>query len=242
MEVSHDIKKFFEKHTIDWNMKTIRDLRNIILNKIMHRIPENIFQIDVAEFPDDPCVNGLVSADYRARCIQTTIHTREEWLRQKQLPDNTQMNDHQRRQFLNHVRDAYENEDNQQHLQTRDLPEGGRAEWRARKRSRWSREMQRRCGTKALWELITFTTWFDPECLYNPPATPAQPGAAHEDEQEHITGMHRQVPQPHPQLRFPVRHGRSHAAETATAVATAAALRHHALPDDTIIEVISFYM
>ena len=31
--------------------------------------------------------------------------------------------------------------------------------------SRWSREMQRRCGSKALWECVSFTGKWDPTFL-----------------------------------------------------------------------------
>ena len=72
------------------------------------------------------------------------------------------MDDRLRQDFLAHVKEEYHNEPAQIKLQEQDEQRGGNRKNQEGKHKRWGREMQRRCGTKNLWELISFTGKFDP--------------------------------------------------------------------------------
>ena len=93
--------------------------------------------------------------------MQHAIARREQWLWGKWLPNDTVMNDDQRRDFLKEVKQEYANTPLQQELAVKDRlanRSGG-------VRSRWCRELQRRCGSKQLWELVSFTGRWDPNFL-----------------------------------------------------------------------------
>ena len=71
------------------------------------------------------------------------------------------------------MKHEYHSEQFQVELQQRDyqqgLLKGGRSaankKCQAGKHSRWSRELQRRCGSNVFWELVSFTGTFDPDFL-----------------------------------------------------------------------------
>ena len=68
-------------------------------------------------------------------------------------------------QFLRWVREKYETTEEQQDLQKRDFQAGGAAKMKSGKRSRWCRELQRRCGTKQMWEAVSFNGGINVEAL-----------------------------------------------------------------------------
>ena len=99
--------------------------------------------------------------------LRETLQVREEWLAWKGLPRDHTMGDTngERKAFINWVKGKYESTDLQLDLQKKDLEQGGTKKQKEGKRSRWCRELQRRAGSKVLWELISFTGKFCPELL-----------------------------------------------------------------------------
>ena len=66
---------------------------------------------------------------------------------------------------MDHCKAEYAAEPQQQELQQRDFNEGGNGRRRSGMRSRWSREQQRRCGCKLMWELVSFVGSWDHKFL-----------------------------------------------------------------------------
>ena len=96
--------------------------------------------------------NAIVADPQR----NVTMDARDRWLQSQGLPLGTQMDNNQRRGFLDYVKQEYHNSPLQQSLQERDK-HGGVKNVRLNKRSRWCREMQRQCGSAHVWERISFT-------------------------------------------------------------------------------------
>ena len=93
--------------------------------------------------------------------MQDAIARREQWLWDKCLPLDTLMNDEQRKDFLTELKKEYADTPLQRTLHADDLDkkrQGG-------ERRRWCRELQRRCGSKQLWELVSFSGCWDPSFL-----------------------------------------------------------------------------
>ena len=102
-----------------------------------------------------------VLVGYTARQVQATIKRREQWLRVNLLPLDTDMNNDRCREFLKEVKQEYANTPLQQQLAAEDRLQkrkGG-------ERKRWCRELQRRCGSKQIWELVSFTGRWEPDFL-----------------------------------------------------------------------------
>jgi len=111
-------------------------------------------------------ISVVVSLQYTAGQVMKTIQTREQWLDWYFMPRDFFMRDGTDRQgFLGWVRGEYEQTELQLRLQNRDFGQGGQSRVKNGKRQRWCRELQRRCGSKQLWELVSFTGRFDPEWL-----------------------------------------------------------------------------
>ena len=70
----------------------------------------------------------------------------------------------ERQRFVHDAKTAYHAEPFQLQLQQRDKQESNK-KFKDGKHIRWGREMQRRCGSKVLWEIISFTGKFSVEFL-----------------------------------------------------------------------------
>ena len=112
----------------------------------------------------------MVSKEYTAVLIKATLVRREDYLRKKGLPLEYNMYDDEPnvlKPFLEEVRTEYESEAHQRKLQERDhrrKKDGtSKRSVHAGRRRRWAREMQRRCGSKLFWELVSFTGKWDPD-------------------------------------------------------------------------------
>ena len=110
--------------------------------------------------PEDTWPHPEPGEDVALR-MQHAIARREQWLWDNRLPKDHWMDDHQRRDFLKVVKAEYANLPQQQEL----VVEDRRANRPGRARSRWCLELQRRCGSKQLWELVSFTGRWDPNFL-----------------------------------------------------------------------------
>ena len=91
--------------------------------------------------------------------IRNILLRREAWLTSQGLPLSTQMDNGQRQAYLKVVKAEYFAEEYQRRL----IAEEKRLGKQPNYRSRWCREMQRRCGTKPFWELVSFAGRFDAE-------------------------------------------------------------------------------
>ena len=111
--------------------------------------------------PEDDTTNEEVSCDGALLRIENVIRTRDDFLTRYNLPHNWQMLDDDRAKFIKEVRKEYENDEDQVKMKKRDFKEAGNKGQRTKARSRWQSEMRRRCGSKALWEHISFTGEFD---------------------------------------------------------------------------------
>ena len=107
-------------------------------------------------------MEAVVSEVYVLNQIKETIQFRETWLREKELPMDCQMKDNfERKDFLEWAKKLYHAEDFQKNRQREDYYRGGKSKLRGGMNSRWSRELQRRLGTSALWYMVCFTGRFD---------------------------------------------------------------------------------
>ena len=79
------------------------------------------------------------------------------------MPLDIVMNDEQRKSFLQAAKNAFNAQPRSLELEKRDREQKRKVKPQLRKR--WFRELQKRCGTSQLWELISFTGKWDPEWL-----------------------------------------------------------------------------
>ena len=95
------------------------------------------------------------------------------------------MNDEQRKSFLQAAKNAFNAQPRSVELENRDRQENKKVKQQIRKR--WFRELQKRCGTRQLWELISFTGKWDPQWLQEKvDASPTQPSDPKDDEAKHL--------------------------------------------------------
>ena len=108
-----------------------------------------------------------VSEKYVLQQLKDALELRHEFLEAKGLELNHVLQDgRERADFLTFAKDKYHSDPEQKRLQERDAEEGGNEKRLAGKHARWSLEMQRRCGNKALWQLVCFTGQFK-LCIQN---------------------------------------------------------------------------
>ena len=139
----------------------LKHLCKIIFKRVTVRLPEGTWSPGVTQPGGEKVVQMIASEEYIAHCVQTTIERREQWLWDKCLPLDTLMNDEQRKDFLTELKKEYADTPLQRKLHADDLDkkrQGG-------ERRRWCRELQRRCGSKQLWELVSFSGCWDPSFL-----------------------------------------------------------------------------
>jgi len=107
-----------------------------------------------------------VSETYVLQQLHGVLELRNGWLRQKNLPLHFQMRDQiERPEFLAYAKYQYEIQPHQQKRQSEDWQAGGNTKLRNGMRSRWAREQQRRCGSPALWRIVSFTGRFEANYL-----------------------------------------------------------------------------
>ena len=103
-------------------------------------------------------MEAVVSEVFVLNQIKEVIELRETWLRYYNLPMDCQMRHKLEREwFLDYAKKQYHAEEYQLKRQHEDYEENGINLVKARMKSRWDRELQRRLGTGPLWCLVSFT-------------------------------------------------------------------------------------
>ena len=163
--LEEEMRTFWETHD-PMALKQSGDLRRILFAKVKHRVPNDLKIPGASQPGEEQHVVAVVSREYVLRQLQSIIKLRHEWLEKHGLPLDFHMRDEiERPKFLKWVRGLYEQEEYQRQRQAEDWEEGGADSVRKRKRQRWSREQQRRCGSPAMWCIISFTGKLDAEFL-----------------------------------------------------------------------------
>ena len=113
-----------------------------------------------------------MSAEEAGRAIKSLLQQRQAFLARRGITDQHHlMTGDERVDCIRHCKEEYEREPLQRELQDRDLEEGGKKLERQRKHSRFSREWQRRCGSKQVAEVILFSGRWDADLLRQAMAT-----------------------------------------------------------------------
>ena len=183
--IAEKIRAWFNERGSDDvdDQRVLNQLQKLIFHKVKHPVPEDRWIPGASQPGERQTVNAVVSAEYTGMMVEQTIELREAWLVQQNLPLDTCMDDTQRQEFLSYCKELYFKEDHQLDLIARYSEIGGKKGVQKGKHSRWARELQRRCGTKHLWEVISFSGRFDPGYLKDLCSGVSQPAAARSDEE-----------------------------------------------------------
>jgi hypothetical protein len=169
--VDSQMRMFWETHN-PRALKETGDLRRILFAKTKHPVPDDLWIAGASQPGEQQYVVAVVSQEHVLRQLQGVLEVRHAWLQQQGLPLDFHMRDKlERPKFIEWVRNQYEQEGFQQARQEADFREGGPKRMRTGKRSRWSRELQRRCGSPALWSIISFSGRYDANFLAQVQAT-----------------------------------------------------------------------
>jgi hypothetical protein len=142
-------------------------LRRLLFKTKKYPVPEDFWIPGAAPQGEPQFVEAVVSSEWVLQQLKEVLVKREAWLTNEQLPMNFLMRNGpglERERFVQHCKLEYHADPEQQLLQARDLP-AGKNKVRNSKHSRWSAEMQRRLGSKNLWELVSFTGQFSVDFL-----------------------------------------------------------------------------
>jgi hypothetical protein len=157
-----DIRRWWENQE---NGQDLLDEKNVISNllfaKVKHPVPQDLWIDGQAQE-----VTAVVSTHYVLHQIRDVVEERQQWLQGKNLPLDLLMRDgpgKERTCFVDHCKGKYHATPHQRSLQEQDKISGKIVQ--QGKHSRWSRELQRRAGSKVLWEIISFTGRFDHQLL-----------------------------------------------------------------------------
>ena len=141
--------------------KEVGHLRTLLFRKKKRPVEQDLW-IPCASQPGvEQHVEAVVSEVFVLNQIKEAIEFRETWLQQNDLPMNCQMRDKEKMGFLQWAKKQYHAGDFQQKRQQEDFDRGGNSKVKKGKNSRWSRELQRRLGTPALWYMVCFTGRFN---------------------------------------------------------------------------------
>jgi hypothetical protein len=142
-------------------------LRRLLVKTKKYPVPEDFWIPGAAPQGEPQFVEAVVSSEWVLQQLKEVLVKREAWLTWAKLPMDFLMRNgegFEREQFIQHCKLEYHAEPEQQLLQARDLP-AGKQKVRNGKHSRWCAEMQRRLGSKNLWELVSFTGQFSVDFL-----------------------------------------------------------------------------
>ena len=139
---------------------------NVIVPQEKFAVEQDLWIPGASQPGDEQHVEAVVSEVYVLERLKEVIELRERWLHLKSLPMDTQMRDNlERKEFLKWAKDLYHAEDFQRFRQAKNLETLSRKQAMHRKKSRWDRELQRRLGTSALWQMVSFTGNFESSFL-----------------------------------------------------------------------------
>ena len=153
---------FFDRRDYEGKggLAIMKNLQCIIFRK--KRIP-----LPGSEPEDNSFITSYDSLEECAMRIKATMERRETFLAAHGHSMTMRMNESIRQAFLEEVKEEYHSSADQKELQKQDKlkidrwNKGSSQILKNKKRSRWLLELQRRCGSKQLWELISFTGVFD---------------------------------------------------------------------------------
>ena len=141
------------------------ELRSLLFAKKKYPVEDDVWMPGASQPGETQYVNAVVSEVYVLQQLKGVIDLRETWLKEQRLALNFQMRDKEERpKFLEWAKEQYHAEEGQRERQTEDWYWGGKYVQK-RKRSRWSRELQRRLGSTQLWHIVSFSGRFDAELL-----------------------------------------------------------------------------
>ena len=142
-------------------------LRRLLFKTKKYPVPEDFWIPGAAPEGETQFVEAVVSSEWVLQQLKEVLVKREAWLTKEKLPMTFLMRNGEgleRERFVQHCKLEYHAEPEQQLLQARDLP-AGKQKVKNGKHSRWGAEMQRRLGSKNLWELVSFTGQFSVDFL-----------------------------------------------------------------------------
>ena len=167
--LNEDMRSFLWAHP-EFPLAEAVKLRSVLFSKKQHPVPADLWITGGASGASQPgdhqYVTAGVSETYVLQQLHGVLELRNGWLRQQNLPLHFQMRDQiERPEFLAYARYQYEIQPHQQKRQSEDWQAGGNTKLRNGMRSRWAREQQRRCGSPALWGIVSFTGRFEANYL-----------------------------------------------------------------------------
>ena len=167
-----------------------RDLRRLLFSKQKHPVPSDLWIPGAAPQGQEQFVCAVVSEKYVLRKLMDVMVKREAWLTQENLPMNCQMRDGkglERARFMKHIKTASHSEPHQLDLQWRD-EQISKKRFKDGMHSRWGCEMQRRLGSKVMWEIVSFSGRFSVDFLTKVNSVDApQPDVTEPDSQRKLT-------------------------------------------------------
>ena len=160
--MAEQIKKFWQAHDPSGSIfAEAKELTRLIFRKRKRVVPQDLWITGAAESGETQYDTAVVSETYMLQQLKHTFEVRHEYLLGAGLELNHVLrNEEERQDFVKFAKDRYHSDPEQKRLQERDAEEGGIEKRLAGKHARWSLEMQRRCGNKALWQLVCFTGQF----------------------------------------------------------------------------------
>ena len=154
-EIEKQIRQFWDDRG-DEGVKLLQEtkhLRTLLFRKKKHPVSQDLWFPGGSHSGEEQHVEAVVSDTFVLKQLKEVIECRETWLRQEGLPMDCQMRDNlERKDFLQWAKNKYHAEAYQQQLQQRDLEKGTNVQ--KGKKQRWDRELQRRLGTSALWQMV----------------------------------------------------------------------------------------
>jgi hypothetical protein len=142
-------------------------LGRLLFKTKKHAVPEDMWIPGAAPEGETQFVEAVVSNEWVLQQLKEVLMKREAWLTRENLPMNFQMRDgpgFERHCFVQHCKLEYNAEPDQVQLQARDA-QYNKTKVKNGMHSRWGAEMQRRLGSKNLWELVSFTGQFSVDFL-----------------------------------------------------------------------------
>ena len=161
--MAEQIKKFWQAHDPSGSIfAEAKELARLIFRKRKRVVPQDLWITGAAESGEKQHDTAVVSEIHMLQQMKDTLELRHEYLKGAGRELNHVLkNEKERQEFLKFAKDRYHSDPEQKELQQRDVEDGGNKKMHAGKHSRWSREMQRRCGDKTFWEYVSFTGAFN---------------------------------------------------------------------------------
>ena len=140
--------------------KVVKHLEALLFRKKKYSVSPELWIPGGCQPGEEQHVEAVVSNNSVLQQIKEVLVLRETWLRLRNLSMNCQIRDKlERNEFLAWAKNKFHAEEYQQKLQQEDFKEGGTAKVKESKHSRWSRELERRLGTAALWRMVRVRRW-----------------------------------------------------------------------------------